>query len=59
MNMQEITRMTEGLSSVGWTDEQINAFILYLISGDEQDKLRFQNARLPDSSPYKKKRDKQ
>ena len=36
MNMQETARFILGLRSAGWTEEQINDFILYIESGDEQ-----------------------
>lgn len=36
MNMQETARFILGLRSAGWTEEQINDFILYIESGDEK-----------------------
>lgn len=36
MNMQETARFILGLRAAGWTEEQINDFILYIESGDEQ-----------------------
>ena len=36
MNMQEAARFILGLRSAGWTEEEINHFMLYIESGDEQ-----------------------
>ena len=36
MNMQETARLILGLRSAGWTEEQINDFILFIESGDEK-----------------------
>jgi len=36
MNMQETARLILGLRSAGWTEEQINDFILYIESGEER-----------------------
>lgn len=36
MNMQEITRFILFLQHKGWTDTEINRFMLYLESGDEK-----------------------
>lgn len=36
MNMTETARLILGLRSAGWTEEQINDFILYIESGEEQ-----------------------
>jgi len=36
MNMQETARLILGLRSAGWTEEQINDFILYIESGEDQ-----------------------
>lgn len=35
MNMQEMTRLLLGLRKKGWTDTEINDFLLYIESGDE------------------------
>lgn len=35
MNMTEVARMILGLRSAGWTEEQINDFILWIETGDE------------------------
>lgn len=34
MNMQECSRLILGLRSAGWSDTQINDFILYIETGD-------------------------
>lgn len=36
MNMTENSRFIIGLRSAGWTEKDINDFILYIESGDEQ-----------------------
>ena len=36
MTPQEMTRFIKGLRAAGWTEEQINDFILYIESGEEQ-----------------------
>lgn len=36
MNMTETARLILGLRSAGWTEEQINDFILYIESGEDQ-----------------------
>ena len=36
MTKSELSRVKEGLDSAGWTEEQINDFILYIESGDEK-----------------------
>ena len=36
MNMQEIARFILYLQHKGWTDTEINRFMLYLESGDEK-----------------------
>ncbi|MBQ8956489.1 MAG: hypothetical protein IJ075_05940 [Lachnospiraceae bacterium] len=36
MNMQENTRFILGLREAGWTEKQINDFMLYIESGDER-----------------------
>lgn len=40
MNMTEIARLLLGLRSAGWTEKEINDFVLYIESGDEQYKPR-------------------
>ena len=35
MNMQETTRIILGLRAAGWTDTEINDFMIYIESGDE------------------------
>ena len=34
--MQEISRLILGLRAAGWSDTQINDFLLYIESGEEQ-----------------------
>ncbi len=36
MNMQEMTRLIRGLREAGWTEKEINDFLLYIESGEEQ-----------------------
>ncbi|MBQ9359741.1 MAG: hypothetical protein IJT96_01735 [Lachnospiraceae bacterium] len=36
MNMQENSRFIIGLRAAGWTEKQINDFMLYIESGEEQ-----------------------
>ncbi len=36
MNMQEHARMILGLRSAGWSDEDINDFMLYIETGEDQ-----------------------
>ena len=40
MNMQEVSRMILGLRAAGWNDKDINDFILYIETGEEQYKPR-------------------
>lgn len=36
MNMTEVTRLILGLRSAGWSEKEINDFIVYIESGEEQ-----------------------
>jgi hypothetical protein len=36
MNMQETTRIILGLRSAGWSDTDINDFILFIETGEER-----------------------
>lgn len=36
MNMQETSRIILGLRAAGWTDTEINDFILWVETGDEK-----------------------
>lgn len=36
MNMQEAARLILGLRAAGWSEQQINDFILFIESGEEQ-----------------------
>ena len=36
MNMQEASRVILGLRAAGWNEKDINDFILYIETGDEQ-----------------------
>ncbi len=36
MNMQEASRLILGLRAAGWNEKDINDFILYIETGDEQ-----------------------
>lgn len=35
MNMIEITRMIKGLRKAGWSEKEINDFLIYIGSGEE------------------------
>ena len=37
MNMQEVYRFIDGLRRRGWTDTQINNFLMYIESGIEKE----------------------
>lgn len=45
MNMIEISRLILGLRAAGWTEKEINDFILYIESGDEQYKPKPKNEK--------------
>lgn len=36
MNMSEVARLIVGLRCAGWTDTQINDFVLWIETGEEQ-----------------------
>ena len=36
MNMTEVARMILGLRAAGWNDAQINDFLLWIETGEEQ-----------------------
>lgn len=36
MNMHEVSRIILGLRTAGWNEKDINDFILYIETGDEQ-----------------------
>ncbi len=36
MNMTEIARLLLGLRAAGWSEKEINDFVLYIESGEEQ-----------------------
>lgn len=36
MNMQEASRVILGLRAAGWSEKEINDFILYVETGEEQ-----------------------
>lgn len=36
MNMGEMSRLILGLRSAGWTDTEINDFVLWVETGDEK-----------------------
>ena len=36
MNMTENSRFIKGLRSAGWTEKEINDFMLYIESGEEE-----------------------
>ncbi len=36
MNMQEVARFILGLRAAGWSEKEINDFMMYIESGEEQ-----------------------
>ncbi len=36
MNMTEVARLLLGLRAAGWSEKEINDFVLYIGSGEEQ-----------------------
>ncbi len=36
MNMTEVARLLLGLRAAGWTDKEINDFILYIETGEDR-----------------------
>jgi hypothetical protein len=36
MNMTEVARLLIGLRAAGWTDTEINDFVLYIETGEDQ-----------------------
>ena len=36
MNMTEVARLVLGLRAAGWSEKEINDFVLYIESGEEQ-----------------------
>lgn len=36
MNMTEVARLLLGLRAAGWSEKEINDFLLYIESGEEQ-----------------------
>ena len=36
MNMTEVARLLLGLRAAGWSEKEINGFVLYIESGEEQ-----------------------
>lgn len=44
MNMSEVARMIIGLRAYGWSDKDINDFMLYIETGDEQYKPKQEKA---------------
>lgn len=43
MNMTEVARLLLGLRAAGWTEKEINDFMLYIESGEEQYKPKPRN----------------
>ena len=43
MNMTEVARLLLGLRAAGWTEKEINDFVLYIESGEEQYKPKPRN----------------
>lgn len=45
MNMTEVARLLLGLRAAGWTEKEINDFMLYIESGEEQYKPTPKNGK--------------
>lgn len=45
VNMTEVTRLILGLRSAGWSEKEINDFIVYIESGEEQYKPQKEKAK--------------
>lgn len=45
MNMTEVARLLLGLRAAGWTEKEINDFVLYIESGEEQYKPKPRDAK--------------
>ncbi len=45
MNMTEVARLVLGLRAAGWTEKEINDFVLYIESGEEQYKPKAKNEK--------------
>jgi hypothetical protein len=45
MNMTEVARLLLGLRAAGWTEKEINDFMLYIKSGEEQYKPTPKNGK--------------
>ena len=45
MNMTEVARLLLGLRAAGWTEKEINDFMLYIESGEEQYKTTPKNGK--------------
>ena len=45
MNMTEVARLLLGLRAAGWSGKEINDFVLYIGSGDEQYKPKLHGER--------------
>ncbi len=45
MNMTEVARLILGLRAAGWTEKEINDFVLYIASGEEQYKPKPENEK--------------
>lgn len=43
MNMQETARLILGLRAAGWSEKEINDFLLFIESGEEQYKPKADN----------------
>ena len=43
--MTEIARLLLGLRAVGWTEKEINDFVLYIETGEEQYKPKAKNEK--------------
>ncbi len=50
MNMSETARLIIGLKAAGWSEKEINDFILFIATGDEQFKPKNKTAGVITSS---------
>lgn len=45
MRITEVARLLSGLRTAGWTEKEINDFVLYIESGEEQYKPKPRNQK--------------
>lgn len=50
MNMTEVARLLLGLRAAGWTEKEINDFLLYIESGEEQYKPKRKTGKIENNT---------